>query len=132
LIGEADATAMEADLPRWTADAASDGYDWSGWWYLYHPNSNGQLVLDKFTTALVLKRGVVTAMWSGCFWLHAGRPVSKGDNVTAAFSPPSQRFSSRMTRAAPDEASALLSDNPKTAHVMKRVRDHGECAGYTP
>lgn len=49
--------------------------DWSGWWFLYHQDKDGKLVLDKSIKAMVIEdrefglNTPTTGQWIGCVWV---------------------------------------------------------------
>ena len=105
--------------------------DWRGWWFLYHPDAEGKLVLDKFIVAMVVDADVyghpAKGMWVGCVWSPAERLRYGQDNVSVIFS---KEKVFKMTRTGPDEARGSFSNNPTAIYVARRESEHGECAGY--
>lgn len=105
--------------------------DWRGWWFLYHPDAEGRLVLDKFIVAIAIDADVhgrpAKGMWVGCAWSPAERLQYRKDHVSVIFS---KTGAFTMTRTGPDEARGSFSAKPTYIYVARRESGHGECAGY--
>lgn len=119
-------------LPASAGQSPAQKYDWSGWWFLYHRDESDNLVLDKFRLAMVVEDtinghdGLVSGAWSGCIWNPATRLQFGKDRVRLRFQ--DKRFT--MTRTGSDEAEGSFSDNSKRVYTARRLRSHGDCAGY--
>jgi hypothetical protein len=139
LAGEKAAPKQEKPAQK-KAQTAPRQNEWSGWWFLYHRDDGGKLVLDKFTVAVVVDDVVwpgfapVTGMWTGCVWGGLINRVRYGKNsVALTYTPPGERtVTFTLTRTGPDEAEGVFSDEPKVKYVARREREHGACAGYDP
>jgi hypothetical protein len=113
--------------------------DWSGWWLIYHRNSDGRLVLDKFAVAMVINNEPSpslnfksTGQWIGCVWLPVTKYALTNETATLTFTPPGERYTFRMRRTGPDEAEGIYLDDPQRTYLAKLTKDHAECAGYNP
>ncbi|MDR2209662.1 MAG: hypothetical protein LBE22_12050 [Azoarcus sp.] len=114
------------------APTSSEKDEWRGWWFLYHRNEHGKLVLDKFTIAIVIddvafpEFGRSTGIWVGCMWMAESEVRVDKNGKELFFSD-----SFKMTRIGPDEAEVFYVDKPDVKYLARREREHGVCAGYS-
>jgi hypothetical protein len=88
--------------------------DWSGWWLIYHRNSDGRLVPDKFAVAMVIN-DKPSPSWNF---------KSTGQWIARVFSP-RNGIAKTLSRT----AAISLSRNPRVCQVASTVR--GDKRGAT-